>query len=78
MSGPKWFINATDYGHIDFYDDDYRKLSTMMCSTCKSNCDFPKYRTFIKEMVLSFCDAIFKKDALALNYIEKNKFSIKT
>ena len=29
-------------------------------------------------MVLSFCDAILNKDALALKYIESNKFSIKT
>ena len=78
MSGPKWFINATKYGHIDFYDDQYRMLSTMMCSTCTKDCDFPQYRTFMKEMILSFCDAILNKDSLALEYIEKNSFSIHT
>ena len=78
MSGPKWFINATKYGHIDFYDDEYRKISTAMCSTCTKDCDFPTYRTFVKEMILSFCDAILKKDALALKIIESNSFSVHT
>ena len=78
MSGPKWFINATKYGHIDFYDDYYRKISTAMCSTCTKDCDFPTYRKFVKEMILSFCDAILNKDALALKYIEANSFTINT
>ena len=78
MSGPKWFLNATHYGHIDFYDDAYRKISTAMCSTCTKNCEFATYRKFIKEMILSFSDAILKKDALALRYIESNTFSVDT
>ena len=78
MSGPKWFFNVTKYGHIDFYDDQFRTLSTMMCSTCTKDCDFPAYRTFIKEMFLSFSDAIFKQDELALKYIESNAFKVTT
>lgn len=48
MSGPKWFLNVTKYGHIDFFDNKYRDLSTIACASCKKDCDFAQYRTLVK------------------------------
>ena len=55
---------------MDFLDDAYRKAGTMMCSTCTKNCNFAEYRKYVKEIILSFIDAILYKDKLALSYIE--------
>ena len=51
-------------------------MAGAICATCSKNCEFAAYRTFVKEMILSFSDAILKKDPLALSYIEKAKFNI--
>ena len=48
MSGPKWFLNASKYGHCDFFDATYRDIASAMCSSCERNCDFGQYRTFVK------------------------------
>ena len=69
MSGPKWFLNASKYGHVDFFDVEYRDVAVFMCATCSKDCEFATYRTFVKEMILSFTDAILYKDKLALSYI---------
>ena len=76
MSGPKWFYNASKYGHCDFFDPTYRDIATAMCASCQRNCEFGQYRTFVKELILSFSDAILNKDSLALKYIQEGKFSI--
>jgi hypothetical protein len=49
-----------------------------MCATCHKDCNFNQYRTVVKEILLSFMDAILLKDSLALNIIEEGKFSIPT
>jgi hypothetical protein len=69
-------LNATIYGHCDFFNLEYKDISASICATCTKNCEFAAYRTFVKEMILSFSDAILKKDALSLSYIEKAKFNI--
>lgn len=76
MSGPKWFLNASKYGHADFYDTSYRNIAALACSTCSHSCDFGQYRTFIREIIFSFTDAILYKDKLALSYIEEAKFVV--
>lgn len=62
MSGPKWFLNVSKYGHIDFLNNEYRELSTVACSTCHKNCTFSEYRKVVKEIILSFIDAILYAD----------------
>ncbi len=69
MSGPKWFLNVTKYGHLDFLDTEYREIGKLMCSSCKSNCDYAAYRTLLKEAVLSFYDAMINSSPIALKII---------
>ena len=76
MSGPKWYLNASKYGHVDFFEAEYRAVSSTICATCTKDCDFPKYRTFVKEAILSFSDAILNKDPHALSFIEEAKLSV--
>ena len=38
MSGPKWYLNAAKYGHVDFFDAKYRDVATLMCATCTKDC----------------------------------------
>lgn len=78
MSGPKWFLNVSKYGHADFLNNEYRDLASVACATCHKDCNFSQYRTVLKEIILSFIDAILEKDSLALGYIEQAKFSIPT
>ena len=76
MSGPKWYLNVSKYGHADFLDASSRDIASLACASCSKNCDFAQYRTYVKEVILSFADAILNKDALALSYIEDAKFAI--
>ena len=69
MSGPKWFLNVTKYGHIDFFDNQYRDLTTIACASCKKDCNFAQYRTLVKQVILSFIDAILYKDTISLQVI---------
>ena len=76
MTGPKWFLNASKYGHADFFDAQYRDLADLICTTCKKECEFSKYRVFVKEIILSFLDGIFNKNDIALKIIENASFAI--
>lgn len=78
MSGPKWFLNISKYGHVDFWNNEYRRAGELICSTCKGNCNFTEYRELIKQVILSFTYAIFDGDDCALNYIEQASFKIPT
>lgn len=62
-------INVTKYGHIDFFNNEYRDLATIACATCKKDCNFSQYRTLVKEAILSFIDAILYRDGASLNVI---------
>jgi len=37
-SGPKWFLNATIYGHADFFNLEYKDVAAAICATCTRNC----------------------------------------
>jgi len=76
MSGPKWFVNATKYGHCDFYDDEARKMGKMYCATCKQHCNFPEYRKMGKEIIVHFIDGILNNNRSSLEKIENGRFDI--
>lgn len=76
MSGPKWYLNVSKYGHADFLDASSREIASLACASCSKDCNFAQYRTYAKEVILSFADAILYKDALALSYVEEAKFAI--
>jgi hypothetical protein len=72
MSGPKWFLNVTKYGHVDFYNAEYRDLSKMMCETCKKNCDFAEYKILVKDAILNFIDGVFNGKPYSYgNYLKR-------
>jgi len=48
MSGPKWFLNVSKYGHIDFYNNEYRDIGRTVCASCHKDCNFADYRLTIK------------------------------
>jgi chlorophyllase len=76
MSGPKWFLNVSKYGHVDFYNAEYRDLSKVMCETCRKNCDFSEYKNLVKEAILNFIDGVLNGSPLALDIIENARFTI--
>ena len=76
MSGPKWFMNVSKYGHCDFYDSSAKKLSKKFCPTCKQHCNFPEYRAMLKEAMVSFIHGILNNDRQNLQKIETGNFKI--
>ena len=78
MSGPKWFMNVSKYGHCDFYDTSAKKMSNMVCPTCKQHCNFPEYRTLLREAMVSFIHGILRRDRSSLERIETGNFKIAT
>lgn len=78
MSGPKWFLNVSKYGHVDFFNNEYRDVFGINCAQCSKNCNFNDYRITVKEAILSFIDAILFKSDVALNILENAKFRIPT
>lgn len=78
MSGPKWFLNISHYGHADFFNDDYRVVASAICKTCEKNCDFKQFRTLWKDVVINFAKAILQKNRTLLSWIEQSQFSIPT
>lgn len=59
MSGPAWYINATDYGHADFMDSGAQKLVEEN-DFCGNNPKTPKkeYNQFVGGQVVSFLKAV--------------------
>lgn len=58
MRGPKWYVNISDYGHTDFYDDYYRIAGSGLCKTCSHNCNFKAYRHLMKDLISNFAKGI--------------------
>lgn len=56
MSGPKWFLNVSKYGHIDFLNNEIREMTSFLCPTCKKDCNFGQYRTLVKEAAILYSD----------------------
>lgn len=78
MSGPKWFLNVSKYGHVDFFNNEYRDVFGINCATCHKDCTYSDYRTTIKEAVLSFIDTIFFQSQVAKKIIETGNFRVPT
>lgn len=78
MSGPKWFLNVSKYGHADFLNNEYRDVAGAVCATCRKDCNFGDYRTTVKEAILSFIDAILYGNSIALAVIEKPDLRVPT
>lgn len=78
MRGPKWFLNISQYGHADFFNDDYRVVASAICKTCEKNCDYKQFRTLWKDVVTTFVKGILQKSRADLDWIEKSQFVIPT
>lgn len=76
MSGPKWYLDISHYGHADFFNNEYRQLASAICATCKHSCNFPQYRELIKDIIINFSRGIINYDQKALKYIEERQFPI--
>lgn len=40
MSGPKWFLNVSKYGHADFLNVEWRDIAGLVCATCHKECNY--------------------------------------
>lgn len=69
MSGPKWYLNVSKYGHADFLNLEYRDMAGLVCATCKKDCNYAEYRELVKEAILNFIDAMLNKNAASLAVI---------
>jgi hypothetical protein len=69
MRGPKWFLNISQYGHADFYNDDYRIGASTVCKTCEKNCNYKQFRELWKDIVVTFAKAILEKNQTLLDWI---------
>lgn len=78
MSGPKWYLNVSKYGHADFLNVEWRDAAGLVCATCHQSCNYAEYRELVKEAILNFINAIFYKNAASLAIIEQAKFKIPT
>ena len=78
MSGPKWFLNVSKYGHVDFLNLEYRDVAGLVCATCLRVCDYARYRNLVKDTILEFYDGIINKNATSIENIESAKFQIPT
>jgi len=69
MPGPTWLVNATAYGHADMVDEFYYDLmqATHFCATDASQ-DRDIFRAFVAGEVVSFMEAILKRDCDALTF----------
>lgn len=70
MSGPKWFLDISKYGHADFFNNEYRLLAAAICKTCTHNCNFSEYRTLIKDVIVNFAKGVLNGDKNAFKFIE--------
>lgn len=78
MSGPKWYLNISKYGHADFLNIEYKDLAGLVCATCKKDCNYSQYRQLVKEAILNFANGILNKNETSLSIIEEAKFTIPT
>lgn len=78
MSGPKWYLNVSKYGHADFLNLEYRDMAGLVCAACKKDCNYAEYRELVKEAILNFINAMLNKNAASLAVIEEAKFKIPT
>jgi len=71
MSGPTWFVNATEYGHGDFLNP-IAVESIKLLHFCASNDDTDKhvYRHFVSGEIASFIRVIFNDECDAMEYIQ--------
>lgn len=76
MRGPKWYVNVTGYGHVDFYDPLWRRAGSSACRTCKENCDFKAYRKLVKDLIVNFVKGILDKKPEKLKWIEEGHFDL--
>ncbi len=72
FSSPKWYINASEYGHVDMLNTLYAggvKLSHF-CSGADKNLDKNIYRTFIADSIQSFVEGAVEGKCDKLKNIE--------
>lgn len=71
----RWSINATDFGHADLLNDDFKVFvdQTHFCAVNEDlmDDDFPKYRQLVAGTVVAFFKALLEEDyAYYLKYLE--------
>jgi pimeloyl-ACP methyl ester carboxylesterase len=71
LNCPKWFINATDFGHADWIDPEFYK-AIQLTKFCATNDHGPlqEYRNFISGATVSFLNGVFQQQCSDLKYIE--------
>lgn len=63
-------ISVTKYGHVVFYNTEYRDLSKIICKTCRKNCEFAEYKkNLVKEAILNFIDGVLNGNPSAMDVI---------
>ncbi len=70
MSGPKWFLNVSKYGHADFLNVEWRDLAGLVCATCHKECNYAEFRELVKEAIVNFINGILYKNQASLGIIE--------
>jgi hypothetical protein len=44
MSGPKWYLNVSKYGHADFLNVEWRDIAGLVCAACRRECNYAEFR----------------------------------
>lgn len=71
MTGPRFYMNFTEYGHADFLDDWVIKCCAgLVCKTCTKDCKFDLYRESIAKTISYFIKGIDEKNAMYLRALE--------
>ncbi|CAF1370643.1 unnamed protein product [Didymodactylos carnosus] len=63
LSGPKWLLNFTNYGHADMLDEPARVGNNIICSTCSqlpiaTTCNYEKFRQDEANAIVNFTQGI--------------------
>jgi len=71
MSGPTWFLNATEYGHGDFLDPFFYDAMEWLhfCATDPST-DKVIYHNFVTGEIASFIEVVYRGNCDAIKYVE--------
>lgn len=70
MSGPKWFLNVSKYGHADFLNVEWRDFAGLVCATCRKDCNYAEFRGLVKEAIVNFINGILSKNPVSIAIIE--------
>lgn len=61
-NSPRWSVNATEFGHMDFVDPEFNTGGFCATNSEATEEDFDAYRKFVAGQTVAFISAVFEED----------------